>query len=75
MIDDVFEGFGPWKTKRLILCQNSMPLWVSLSDGHIEAMAENRTATREEEKKAILSYPYDTNGCRCRNCRYRRIFG
>jgi hypothetical protein len=52
-----------------------MPLWLGLTKEHQTAALEFRQMTREEEKSAILSYPYDTDNCKCRNCRYRRIFG
>lgn len=74
MSDDIFPEWGSNKTVRLWICQTSMPLWVALSIEHTQAMMEQRRMTREEEKKAILSYPYETT-CRCRDCRYRRIFG
>lgn len=60
------------KPTRMYICQSSMQLWVGLQLINIKAI-EQRRPTREEEKEAIRSYPYDTSPCRCRDCRYNRL--
>jgi len=73
-IAESFFGIKPgdfWKSTRLLICQNSMQLWFAL---HLVNIDVYRKPTREEEMEAIRSYPYDTGTCRCRNCRYHRLY-
>lgn len=56
------------------ICQSRMPLWIGLKLIRIQII-ENRETTLEEWKEAVLSFPEDTNGCKCKACRYRRWFG
>lgn len=71
----MFESYnGPWKGKRYYICQSNIGLWMSLSPESTQAMIEQRHMTREEDMAAARRYPYKTNGCRCKWCRYRRLY-
>lgn len=61
-----------WKSKRYWVCKSGMALWVGLQ---LCGIRVRREPTRAERKKAARSYPGDTNGCRCKDCRYHRLAG
>jgi len=68
----VFRG-SDWKGKRLWCCQSRMALWVGL---HLASRrAWDLEIPRSLRKEVILDFPEDTHGCRCRDCRFRRIYG
>lgn len=61
-----------WASKKYYQCQSGMMLWIGIESLRID-MDRGRT-TREQWKKIVQEYPYDTRGCRCKACRYRRLF-
>jgi len=75
----MFEGCE-WKGRRIWVCQSGMAMWTSLnyvsSKYHStggDGWGTRRTPTRAEQMDTIRAYPGDTRGCRCRDCRYKRI--
>lgn len=51
-----------------------MNLWIALNLQSIIHI-EQRRETRQEWKEIVLAYPGNTNNCKCKPCRYRRIYG
>jgi hypothetical protein len=62
------------KAKRVYICKCRMPLWVALQEMPIRVSRQGEV-TRQEEKDIIKAFPEDIGDCKCRNCRYKRIFG
>lgn len=63
-----------WKTVKIRICKNPMPLWLGINAVVIEC-SKQRKLTDEEWKDIVLNYPFDTEDCRCKPCRFRRWFG
>jgi hypothetical protein len=75
MSDDLFDlGPIPWKSKRYYICKCNIGLWYSLQTMMIR-ITEDRDVTIDEWKDAVLAYPFSTEGCLCKMCRYRRWYG
>lgn len=71
----VFGGFEDvWESTRVYICQSRMGLWVGLQSAPVLAV-ERRDLTRAELLRILRAFPESTNGCRCRDCRYARIYG
>jgi len=73
----MFKGCD-WKGKRLWCCQSRMLLWVSLNFGSYIGATDSRLDRahyRKVLREIILDFPEDTGGCRCRDCRFFRIYG
>lgn len=66
--------YDKWRSYRYINCNNSMPLWFGINSSNI-TIVEQRGLTKDEWKNIVLDYPFDTNGCLCKMCRYRRWYG
>ena len=60
------------KSKTLVVCKNGMPLWIGLDTMEVQL---ERALTNKDIKDAIKRYPGSVEDCRCRDCRYFRIFG
>ncbi len=65
-----------WKTCRFYMCQTgSLDLWTALNTVNIRVL-EERSPTNKEYTDILRSFPYEiSKTCRCRDCRYLRIFG
>jgi hypothetical protein len=62
------------KGKRIISCSSRMHLWAAINSAAI-TVPQRRNLTKQERKDIIRSFPESTDGCRCVECRYFRIFG
>lgn len=72
--NSLFEFDKKARSKRLIICNNSMVLWVSLQMLKYRLNPnKDITERRNYYKMLIRSYPYDTNDCKCKECRYHRF--
>lgn len=59
------------KSRRLIMCNNQMQLWIGL-----KTVAEMKfKLSRYRWKKAVLSFPHPEQvlTCKCKECRYFRL--
>jgi heme exporter protein D len=61
------------KGKTYISCQSRMSLWVAINMTFI-GLHGNSAEARLKRKETIKDFPESTNGCRCSECRYFRIF-
>jgi hypothetical protein len=73
VLESAFFGIGPWKTRRIVCCRDSLALWVGLNT--VRYSEYDPLPTHDEEKKAITSYPFKAHAtCRCKECRYLRLW-
>jgi hypothetical protein len=65
-----------WKTRKYYICQTSgMQFWTALTQIQCFACLERRCSNhREHYKAAVLSFPYEVGNCKCKNCRFYRIY-
>ena len=65
-----------WKTRKYYICQTGgMPLWIGLQHMRcIDCMWGDCLHKRKHEMDSILSFPYEVSECKCKNCRFFRIY-
>lgn len=70
----MFEGYLSWKSTRVFICKTGgLALWMGL--GNAALVPEQRRMTRAEEIKQLRAFPYKPDAsCRCKDCRYLRIY-
>lgn len=69
---DILKGLD-LRPKRYYMCKSRMSLWVSLMKIQDEIVT-NKRISRDQEKDLMRRFPENTNGCRCRDCRYHRLY-
>lgn len=66
------DYFKIFRKTRFYICQSSMPLWIGM---HLMPFHLTETViTKNELKKIIQEYPGNTKNCKCKQCRYKRLF-
>lgn len=58
-----------WKSRKIFICSTpGMSLWIACHTMY------PRPYNNETVKKAIKAYAHNVTDCRCRDCRYARIY-
>jgi hypothetical protein len=67
--------FDKWKRKKHYICKTpGMKIFMALATMEIKVRKDGRLNGPVPKPRMFPKFPYEITDCRCRDCRYHRIF-